>query len=147
MPGVLPNLNQFIPDLMLLVVVTWALNLRWQWSIPLAFFSGLTLNLLNPSTKLVGVDALLYTFIALLVGLIARQPENTGLARAILITLGAALLYRILLLLVQQFMGYNNLQLNLLIQVILPVAIVDAALMLIVFVVVRFLSRIGAPIE
>ena len=147
MPALLPNLNQFIPDLTLLVVVTWALTLRWQWAIPLGFFTGLVLDLINPTVGLVGLNALLYTLAAVVVGLLSQRPFSTGLVRAVPITLITALSYRILLLLGQRLLGYNNLQFNLITQVVLPVAVIDAALMLLVFVVIRAISRIGAPKE
>lgn len=147
MPALLPNLNQFIPDLTLLVVVTWALTLRWQWAIPLGFFTGLVLDLINPAIGLVGLNALLYTLAAVVVGLLSQRPFSTGLVRAVPITLITALSYRILLLLGQRLLGYNNLQFNLITQVVLPVAVIDAALMLLVFVVIRAISWIGAPKE
>jgi len=148
LPAFLPSLNQFIPDLSLLVILTWALTLRWQWALPLAFATGLVLDLMNPGTYLVGLNALLYTFIALVVGLLSQKSFSTGVIRAIPITLGAALTYRMLLLLGQRLVGYNNnLQFNLITQVVLPVAVLDASLMLVVFVVIRAISQIGAPAE
>ncbi len=147
MPAILPTLNQFIPDLSLLVVITWALTLRWQWAIPLGFFTGLALDLINPAPYPTGLNTLLYTLIALVVGLFSQRSISAGIIRAVPITLATALTYRILLLLGQRVVGYNNLQFNLITQVILPVAVIDAALMLLVFVVVRAASRIGAPLD
>jgi rod shape-determining protein MreD len=147
LPALLPGLNQFIPDLTLLIVVAWALTLRWQWSIPLGFCTGLALDLMNPAPYLIGMNTMLYTIIALVVGLLSQHPFSLGVVRAVPITLGTAFGYRILLLLGQQVLGYNNLQLKIITQVILPVAVIDAALMLVVFVVVSTLSRVGAPKE
>lgn len=143
----LPNLNQFIPDLTLLVVIAWALTLRWQWAVPLGFFTGLALDLMNPALSLVGMNALLYTLVALLVSLLSQRSFSSGIVRAVPITLGAVLLYRFSLLLGQRILGYNNWQFSTITQVILPVAVIDAALMLVVFVAVRAISRIGAPQE
>ncbi|NWJ96913.1 MAG: rod shape-determining protein MreD [Chloroflexi bacterium] len=147
LPALLPSLDQFIPDMTLLVVVTWALTLRWQWAIPLGFATGLVLDLINPATYPTGTNTLLYTIVALGVGLLRQPPFSMSVVRAIPITLCAAFSYRILLLLGQEILGYNNLQFKIILQVILPVAIIDAALMLVVFVVVRALSQIGAPRE
>jgi rod shape-determining protein MreD len=147
LPAILPNLNQFIPDLTLLVVITWALSLRWQWSLPLAFFTGLALDLMNPQLWPVGMNALLYSLVALIVGLLGQRPFSAGVVRAVPITLVTVLAYRFLLLLGQQLVGYNNWQFNVITQVVLPVAVIDAALMLVVFGSVRAISRIGAPTE
>jgi len=50
-------------------------------------------------------------------------------------------------LLAERLFGYNNFQPAVIVQVILPVVVIDAALMIIIFGLVRFLSRIKEPRE
>lgn len=145
LPAILPGLNQFLPDLTLLVVITWSLVLRWQWALPLSFGMGLLLDFMNPATHLVGLNSLIYTLASLIVGLVSHKRYSSGVVWAVPITFAVAFCYRLLLLLGQRVMGYNNLQLNLITQVVIPNAIIDAALMLLVYVVVKNISSIGAP--
>jgi hypothetical protein len=63
------------------------------------------------------------------------------------VALVAALVYRGALLLAERLFGYNNFQPAVIVQVILPVVVIDAALMIIIFGLVRFLSRIKEPRE
>jgi rod shape-determining protein MreD len=147
LPGVLPGAGQFIPDLVLLLAVAWSLMLEWNWSLTLAFFAGLALDFLGSSLYPLGFNALLFIIIVLPLTLINRENLRLGVLRSVPIALGAALGYRILLLLGGRILGYNNLQLQNITQVVLPVAIIDAALMLALFVIIRWLSKIGASRE
>ncbi len=147
LPAILPGLNQYLPDLTLLVVIAWSLILPWQWSLPLSFTTGLVLDLMNPSTHLVGMNALLYILVSLVIGQFSHRRFSTGVLWAVPITFGVVIVYRIMLLLGQQIVGYNNLQLNIVTQVVIPIAVIDAALMLVVFVLIRAFSRIATPYE
>jgi rod shape-determining protein MreD len=147
LPAFLPGVNQYVPDLLLLIVVSWALVLDWRWTLPTAFGAGLLLDLLNPSYYPIGVNALLFTLVALGVGLIGQDPFRSGVIRSVPVALAAALGYRAARLLVERILSYNNFQLAIIVQVILPVVVIDAALMLFVFGLVRGISRIRAPRE
>lgn len=143
LPAFLPNVSQFVPDITLLVVVTWALILPWQKSLWLAFFAGLALDLLRISVYPFGLNALLYSLIAFGLSFVGQSRFHNSLIQAVPLTVIAAVAYRVLLLLALRVLGYNSLQLNSIFNVVLPVSIIDGALMLLVFVVVRGLSRIG----
>ncbi len=145
LPGLLPGVDQFVPDLVLLVVVSWALLLDWRAALPTAFGAGLLLDLFNPSFYPIGLNALLFTVIALVVSLIGQDPFRSGVIRSIPVALLAALAYRVARLLAEWLLSYNNLQLTIFVQVILPVVIIDAALMVLVFAFVRAVSRIRTP--
>lgn len=147
MPGVLPGVGLFIPDLVLLLVVAWSLMLEWNWSLTLAFFAGLALDVLGASLYPLGFNALLFIIVALPLTLINRENFRLGVLRSVPITLAAALGYRVLLLLGGRVLGYNNLQIQNITQIVLPVAIIDAALMLAMFVIIRWLSKIGMSRE
>lgn len=137
----------FIPDLVLLLVVAWSLMLEWNWSLTLAFFAGLALDVLGASLYPLGFNALLFIIVALPLTLINRENFRLGVLRSVPITLAAALGYRVLLLLGGRVLGYNNLQIQNITQIVLPVAIIDAALMLAMFVIIRWLSKIGMSRE
>lgn len=147
MPGVLLGVGLFIPDLVLLLVVAWSLMLEWNWSLTLAFFAGLALDVLGASLYPLGFNALLFIIVALPLTLINRENFRLGVLRSVPITLAAALGYRVLLLLGGRVLGYNNLQIQNITQIVLPVAIIDAALMLAMFVIIRWLSKIGMSRE
>jgi len=144
---VLPGVGLFIPDLVLLLVVAWSLMLEWNWSLTLAFFAGLALDVLGASLYPLGFNALLFIIVALPLTLINRENFRLGVLRSVPITLAAALGYRVLLLLGGRVLGYNNLQIQNITQIVLPVAIIDAALMLAMFVIIRWLSKIGMSRE
>jgi hypothetical protein len=63
------------------------------------------------------------------------------------VALLSALVYRIALLLAERVIGYNNFQPAVIVQVVLPVVVIDAALMILVYGLVGFVSRIKAPRE
>jgi len=147
LPGVLLGVGLFIPDLVLLLVVAWSLMLEWNWSLTLAFFAGLALDVLGASLYPLGFNALLFIIVALPLTLINRENFRLGVLRSVPITLAAALGYRVLLLLGGRVLGYNNLQIQNITQIVLPVAIIDAALMLAMFVIIRWLSKIGMSRE
>jgi len=144
---VLLGVGLFIPDLVLLLVVAWSLMLEWNWSLTLAFFAGLALDVLGASLYPLGFNALLFIIVALPLTLINRENFRLGVLRSVPITLAAALGYRVLLLLGGRVLGYNNLQIQNITQIVLPVAIIDAALMLAMFVIIRWLSKIGMSRE
>jgi rod shape-determining protein MreD len=145
LPGLLPSLNQTIPDLTLLLVVSWALLLEWTWALPLAFLAGLALDLIGASLYPVGFEALLFVLVAFPVTMVNKQGLQGSSLRSIPIALFAAVGYRLLMLLAGQVLGYNNFQISNIFQVVLTVSIIDAALMLVVFLVVSRLSRVGSP--
>ncbi len=143
----LPGINQFVPDLVLLVVLSWALMLEWRWSLLAGFLAGLLVDLTSASLYPIGVNALFFSLIAFAVGLIGQDPFRSGVIRSVPVALVAALVYRLLRLLAERMLSYNNLQLALIVQVILPIVIIDAALMIFIFAFVRLVSRIRAPRE
>jgi rod shape-determining protein MreD len=145
LPALLPNISQFIPDLVLLVVVSWALLLEERWALPGAFGAGLFLDLVSNHLHPIGFNALLFTLLALVVNRVTPNPASVGVLRSVPIALGATIVYQLASLLVEQVMGYNNLQANLLLRVILPLVVIDAALMVIIFALVRSLTRVKAP--
>jgi cell shape-determining protein MreD len=130
-----------------LLVVSWALLLDWSWALSLAFLTGLALDFSAGSLFPIGIQALLFCAVVLPVSLVSREYIQAGSLRSVPVGLAAALGYRVLLLLAGQLLGYNNLQLSNLTQVVIPVAIIDAALMVLVFILVRRLSNIGASRE
>ncbi len=147
LPAFLPGVNQFVPDVVLLVVVCWALLLDWRLSLPLGFIAGLLLDLLSASIYPVGLNALLFTLIVMAIGFVGQESFQNGIVRSVPVALGAALGYRLARLLAEQLLGYNNVQAATIVQVILPVIIIDGALMLLVFGPVRLISRLRAPRE
>jgi rod shape-determining protein MreD len=145
LPGLLPSLDQAIPDLTLLLVVSWALLLEWNWSLPLAFLAGLALDLIGASLYPLGFEALLFVLVAFPVTIVNKEAIQGSALRSIPIALIASLGYRVILLLAGQLLGYNNFQSSNFFQIVLTVSIIDAALMLVVFIVVSRLSQIGSP--
>jgi rod shape-determining protein MreD len=145
LPAFLPGVNQYVPDLVLLVIVSWALLLEWRWSMSVAFLAGLLLDLLNPTYYPIGVNALLFVVVVLAAGFLGHDPFRSGVIRSVPVALVAAAGYRLARLLIERMLGYNNFQVAIIIQVILPVIIIDGALMIVVFGFIRALSRIRAP--
>lgn len=142
LPAFLPGATGFVPDLVLLIVVAWSLLLDWRWSIPLGFAAGLVLDLMAPAVYPIGLSALLFTLIAFFVSFAGQDPFHSGIVRSVPIALLAAITYRICRLLVERMLSYNNLQPAIFLQAVLPVVILDAVLMLFVFVLIRLISRI-----
>lgn len=142
LPNLLPAVNLFVPDFTLLLMVAWALLLDWRWALPIAFGAGLLMDFLNPNPYPLGVNALLFTAIGLGVSFVGQNPaERGGIMRAVPTALVSALAYRLLRLIVEQFLGYNNFRVETFLQVILPVVIIDAAIMTITFTFARLFSR------
>ncbi|MEI7556290.1 hypothetical protein [Candidatus Chlorohelix sp.] len=147
MPGLLPAQNDLLPDLSLLLAVSWGLLLEWTWALPLAFFTGLALDISAASLLPIGLQALLFSIVVLFVTLISQDFIHSSAMRAVTVSLFAALGYRLMLLLAGQLLGYNTLQIQNITQVVLPVSFIDAAIMLAIFVLVRRLSKFGASRE
>jgi rod shape-determining protein MreD len=148
LPGFLPGVSQFVPDLVLLVVVSWALLLEIRLALLAAFSAGIILDLVAaPQIYPIGLHAFLFCLIAVMVSYLGQNPFISGNLRSVPVALLSALVYRMALLLAERVIGYNNFQPAVIFQVILPVIVIDAALMIVVFGLVRFLSRIKAPRE
>jgi rod shape-determining protein MreD len=148
LPGFLPGVSQYVPDLMLLVVVSWSLLLDVRIAMVAAFAAGIILDFVAaPQIYPVGLNAFLFCLIALLVGYLGNNPFISGNLRSVPVALVSALVYRVALLLAERVLGYNNFQPAIIVQVILPVVVIDAALMILIFGLVRVLSRIKAPRE
>ena len=143
LPAFLPNISQFAPDLVLLIVIVWALMLPWQKSLWLAFASGLLLDLLRIAVYPFGLNALLFSLVAFGLSFVGESRYRNGLVQAVPVTVLAALSYRLLFLLALRVLGYNDLQINIILSVVLPVCVIDGALMILLFVPVRAFSRIG----
>ncbi len=141
LPGLLPGVTQFVPDLVLLLVVAWALLLEWRAGLLLAFGAGLLLDLLSVGLQPLGFNALMFSLMALVISFLSQNPANASVIRAVPIMLVAALFYRGVRLLTGRFISYNNFQPALILQVVLPVVVIDAALMFLVFGLVRVFSR------
>jgi hypothetical protein len=56
----------------------------------------------------------------------------------------AGVAYRVVLLLIGQFLRYNTIQSQVIFQVVLPAAVINAAIMFLLFIPIRFVTRIGA---
>jgi rod shape-determining protein MreD len=148
LPGLLPGVSQYVPDLMLLVVVSWSLLVDVRLAMVAAFAAGIILDFVAvPQIYPIGLNAFLFCLIALLVSYLGQNPFISGNLRSVPVALVAALVYRAILLLAERLFGYNNFQPAVLVQVLLPVVVIDAALMIIIFGLVRFVSRIKAPRE
>lgn len=133
---------------MLLVVVSWSLLLDVRVALVSAFAAGIILDLVAaPQIYPIGLNAFLFCLIALLVSYLGQNPFISGNLRSVPVALVSALVYRFALLLAERVIGYNNLQPAVIVQVILPIVVIDAALMILIFGLVRFLSRIKAPRE
>jgi rod shape-determining protein MreD len=143
LPAFLPKISQFVPDLTLLLVIVWSLLLPWQKSLWLAFACGLILDLLQVSIYPLGLNALLFSLVAFGLSFIGQNRFRNNLVQAVPLTVLGAFGYRILLLLALRVLGYNDLQLSTIFSVVLPVTIIDGALMFVFFVPIRGLSRIG----
>jgi rod shape-determining protein MreD len=148
LPGFLPGVSQFVPDLVLLVVVSWALLLEVRLALLTAFAAGVIFDLVAaPQVYPIGLNAFLFCLVALLVSYLGQNPFISGNLRSVPVALLSALVYRMSLLLAERVIGYNNFQPAIIFQVILPVIVIDAALMIVIYGIVRFLSRIKAPRE
>lgn len=148
LPGFLPGVSQFVPDLVLLVVVSWSLLLEVRLALISAFAAGIILDLVSaPQIYPIGLTAFLFCLVALMVSYLGQNPFISGNLRSVPVALLSALVYRITLLLAERVLGYNNFQPAVIVQVILPVVVIDAALMILVYGLVRFLSRIKVPRE
>ena len=145
LPALLPGVTQFVPDLLLLIVISWALLLEERWALPSAFGAGLFLDLMVIHLQPLGLNALFFTLIALVISRVAPNPVSIGVVRSVPIALLAVAAYHLASLLVEQVLGYNNLQSGLLLQVILPLIVIDAALMVVMFALVRAVTRVKAP--
>ncbi len=141
LPALLPSITQYVPDLLLLVVVSWALLLEEQWALPLAFGAGLFLDLLALGLHPVGFNALLFSLSAAIINRTAPNRSNTTVIRAVPVALLAAAGYHLAGLLADRLLGYNNFQTNVIFQILLPLIIIDAALMLVIFGMVRLVTR------
>ena len=144
LPALLPGVAQFIPDLILLVVVAWALLLEERWAVPLAFGAGLFIDLLSPTLHPLGLNALFFTLIAFVINLLTPNPATSTVIRSVPVALLAAAAYHAASLIADHFLGYNNFQPTMILQVVVPQVIIDAALMIVVFGLVRFTTRIKA---
>lgn len=143
LPAFLSDINQFVPDLTLLLVISWSLILPWKKSLWLAFASGLVLDLLRLSVYPFGLDALLFSFVAFGLSFVATSNRfHSTLIQAVPLSVVAALAYRLLLLLALRILGYNVLQFQILTTVVIPVSILDGALMIIFYPIVRGFSRV-----
>jgi rod shape-determining protein MreD len=144
------NLGQFVPGLTLLLVVAWSVFLRWQVSLTVAFFCGLTYDFISsPQLYPLGLNALLYSLVAVIISYFATNEESllrrgSNILRAVPLMLVAGVGYRVLLLLIGQILRYNSFQAQVVLQVILPAAVIDAAIMFLLFIPLRFISRLGA---
>lgn len=147
LPALLPGITQFVPDLLLLVVVSWSLLLEEQWALPVAFGAGLFLDLLAPGLHPIGFNALLFSLIAALITLTAPNRSNTTVIRAVPVALLGAGGYHLAGLLADRILGYNNFQPNVIFQILLPLIIIDAALMLVMFGLVRLVTRVKTARE
>ena len=138
-----------MPDLVLLVVVSWSLLLEdIRLALIAAFAAGIIMDFVAaPQIYPIGLNALLFSLIALMVSYLGQNPFISGNLRSVPVALLSALVYRIALLLAERVLGYNNFQPAVIAQVILPVVVIDAALMIVIFGLVRFMSRIKAPRE
>ena len=143
LPAFLPNISQFVPDLTLLLVIIWSLMLPWQKSLWLAFICGLVLDLLRIAVYPFGLNALLFTMVAFGLSFVGQSRYQNGLIQAIPVTVLTSLAYRLLFLLALRVLGYNVFQLSTIFSVVLPVGILDGALMILFFGPVRAFSRIG----
>lgn len=148
LPAFLPGVSQFVPDLVLLVVVSWSLLLEVRFALIAAFAAGIIMDFVAaPQIYPIGLNALLFCLIALMVSYLGQNPFISGNLRSVPVALVSALVYRIALLLAERVIGYNNFQPAIIVQVILPVVVIDAALMILIFGLVRFISRVKAPRE
>lgn len=143
LPAFLPDISQFVPDLTLLLVIGWSLILPWQKSLWLAFASGLLLDLMRLSVYPFGLDALLFSLVAFGLSYVATSNRfHSTLVQAVPLSVVASLAYRLLLLLALRVLGYNVIQFRILTSVVFPVSILDGALMIIFYPIIRAFSRI-----
>jgi rod shape-determining protein MreD len=142
LPGFLPAVSAFVPDLSLLLVIAWALLLDWRWSLPIAFGTGILMDFVNTDLYPLGTHALMYTVIGAGASLVGQNPaERGGIMRAVPTALVGVLVFRVARLILERILGYNNFQVGVFLQVILPVAIIDAALMVVIWGFARLFSR------
>ena len=143
LPAFLPNISQFVPDLTLLLVIIWSLMLPWSRALWLAFVSGLVLDLFQVGVYPFGLTALLFSFVAFGLSFVGQSRYQNTLIQTVPVTVVSALAYRILFLLALKVLGYNVLQLNTIVNVVLPVTVIDGALMILFLKPVRALTQLG----
>lgn len=102
---VLPYLRVFggQPDLIVVLVLAWSLLDRDQEGMAWAFVGGLFLDLLSGTP--LGVSSMALVPIAFVVGLTEAQVYRTSVGLPILLTIGGALAYHFLYLLLLRFFG------------------------------------------
>ncbi|MFZ4813522.1 MAG: rod shape-determining protein MreD [Phototrophicaceae bacterium] len=127
------------PDLVLMIVVSWAIESELDEALTWAFVGGIVQDLLSAAP--LGTSSLGLILIVGVVHLIRRQVFTIGWPGVMLVAGVGTLIKETVFALVMAFTGMGSNYLYLFSYVILPTAVYNFALVFVVFGVVRFVQR------
>jgi rod shape-determining protein MreD len=126
------------PNLLLVIIVSWGLLRGVSAALPIAFVSGLGLDLLSGLP--LGTSALGLMAASLVAGLGTNQVFASNLALPALMAAAATLVYAFVVLLTLQFRGLAVDWINTGLQVVAPELVLNVLLILLVYPIMRRLT-------